>query len=85
METFGELLKTYIQSQRLTAYGIAKDTGIDRSFLQGVFKGSKKMPEKRFSDIVNQQFFTAEQVSNLCESLLCRENGQKRDEAYSIY
>lgn len=76
METFGELLKTYIQSQRLTAYGIAKDTGIDRSFLQGVFKGSKKMPEKRFSDIVNQQFFTAEQVSNLCSLYYAEKMGK---------
>lgn len=77
METFGELLKSYIKAQGLTAYGLAKDTGIDRSFLQGVFKGTKKMPEKRFNDIVNQQFFTAEQVSNLCNLYYADKLGKK--------
>lgn len=67
METFGDLLKQCINSQGLTIYGLAKETGINRSFLQGVLSGAKKLPQKRFNDIINQRFFTAEQVAMLCD------------------
>lgn len=44
---FGKLLKEYIKSQNLTVYQLAKETGIDRSFLQGVLNGTRKLPKKK--------------------------------------
>lgn len=64
---FGKLLKEYIKKQNITIYQLAKETGIDRSFLQGVLNGTRKMPKKRFSDIVNANYFTVSQVHDLCE------------------
>ena len=64
MENFGSLLKDYIQAQGFSIYQIAKDTGIERSFLQNVLSGRKKLPQKRFDSIVNLSYFTTAQVRN---------------------
>lgn len=77
METFGDLLKQCINSQGLTVYGLAKETGINRSFLQGVLSGAKKLPQKRFNDVINQRFFTAQQIAMLCEKFFADKIGKK--------
>lgn len=75
---FGKLLKDYIKKQNLTIYQLAKDSGIDRSFLQGVLNGTRKLPQKRFSDIVNTTFFTVNQVHALCEEYFLERFGYEK-------
>ncbi len=82
MESFGCLLKKYIQEQGFTIYQIAKDTGIDRSFLQGVLSGSRKLPQKRFTDIINLSHFTVSQISELCNAYYLEKVGQKTQERF---
>lgn len=77
MDTFGQLLKHCISVQNLTVYSIARDTGIDRSFLQSIFRGTKKLPQKRFTEIVNARFFTADQIAALCNMYYTEKFGKK--------
>lgn len=79
---FGKLLKEYIQKQNLTIYQLAKETGIDRSFLQGVLNGKRKLPKKRFSDIVNSNYFTVNQVHDLCEQYFLERFGKDKVERF---
>lgn len=75
---FGSLLKEYIKKQNLTIYQLAKETGIDRSFLQGVLNGKRKLPKKRFSDIVNTNYFTANQIHELCSEYFLERFGENK-------
>lgn len=75
---FGKLLKEYIKKQDLTIYQLAKETGIDRSFLQGVLNGTRKLPKKRFSDIVNSNYFTVNQIHKLCEQYFFERFGAEK-------
>lgn len=75
---FGSLLKEYIKKQNLTIYQLAKDTGIDRSFLQGVLNGKRKMPRKRFADVVNIEYFTTSQIHKLCETYFLEQYGAEK-------
>lgn len=75
---FGKLLKEQIKSQNLTVYQLAKETGIDRSFLQGVLNGTRKLPKKRFSDIVNSNYFTENQIHKLCEQYFLERFGKEK-------
>lgn len=77
MKPFGALLKQYIQEQGLTIYQVAKSTGIDRSFLQGVLSGSRKLPQKRFTDVVHSTYFTTSQISNLCGAYYLEKLGKE--------
>lgn len=79
---FGKLLKNCIKKQNLTIYHLAKETGIDRSFLQGVLKGTRKLPKKRFSDIVNSKYFTASQIHQLCEKYFLERFGKDKIERF---
>lgn len=78
MQTFGELLKDYIKKQKLTVYQLSKDTGIDRSFLQGVLSNKRKLPQKRFTDIINTSFFTANQIHDLCNIYYTEKFGEDK-------
>lgn len=80
MKSFGNLLKEYIKQQGYTIYQIAKETEIDRSFLQGVLTEKRKLPQKRFSDIVNLSFFTPTQVKNLCNLYYLEKYGKEKIE-----
>lgn len=75
---FGALLKEHIKKQNLTIYQLAKETGIDRSFLQGVLNGKRKLPKKRFSDIVNTNYFTANQIHELCSEYFIEKFGENK-------
>lgn len=75
---FGKLLKEYIKKQDITIYQLAKDSKIDRSFLQGVLNSTRKLPLKRFSDIVNTDYFTEQQVHNLCENYFTERFGNEK-------
>lgn len=81
---FGRLLKEYIKIQKLTIYQIAKETGIDRSFLQGVLNGTRKLPQKRFLDIVNGKYFTAIQIHNLCEEYFLERFGRQKIQQFQF-
>lgn len=81
---FGELLKEHIKKQNLTVYQIAKETGIDRSFLQGVLSGKRKLPKKRFADIVNSNYFTVKQVHELCEKYFLERFGKDKIERFEV-
>lgn len=78
MENFGSLLKDYIQAQGFSIYQIAKDTGIERSFLQNVLSGRKKLPQKRFDSIVNLSYFTTAQVRDLCDAYYLEKFGTEK-------
>lgn len=79
---FGKLLKDYIKKQDLTVYQLAKETGIDRSFLQGVLNGTRKLPKKRFPDIVNSNYFTENQIHKLCEEFFLERYGKEKIERF---
>lgn len=79
---FGMLLKEYIKKQGLTIYQLAKETGIDRSFLQGVLNGKRKLPKKRFSDIVNSNYFTESQIHALCQEYFLERFGKEKVERF---
>lgn len=79
---FGKLLKEYIKKQDLTIYQLAKEANIDRSFLQGVLNGKRKLPEKRFSDIVNSNYFTENQIHKLCEEYFLERFGKEKVERF---
>lgn len=79
---FGKMLKDYIKKQDLTIYQLAKETGIDRSFLQGVLNGTRKLPQKRFSDIVNTNYFTENQIHKLCEEYFLERYGKEKIERF---
>lgn len=79
---FGMLLKEYIKKQGLTIYQLAKETGIDRSFLQGVLNGKRKLPKKRFSDIVNSNYFTENQIHELCQEYFLERFGKEKVERF---
>lgn len=79
---FGKLLKDYIKKQNLTIYQLAKETSIDRSFLQGVLNGKRKLPKKRFSDIVNSNYFTENQIHKLCEEYFLERFGKEKIERF---
>lgn len=79
---FGQILKEYIKKQNLTIYQLAKETGIDRSFLQGVLNGTRKLPKKRFSDIVNSNYFTEHQIHKLCEQYFLERFGKDKVERF---
>jgi len=78
MESFGALLRQYIKLQGFTIYQIAKETGIDRSFLQGVLSEKRKLPQKRFSEIVNLSYFTPAQLSRLCNAYYIEKLGKDK-------
>lgn len=84
MKSFGNLLKEYIQNQGFTIYQIAKETGIDRSFLQGVIAGKRKLPQKRFSDIINLSFFTPNQIKNLCSQYYLEKYGKEKINRFEL-
>lgn len=79
---FGSLLREYIKKQNLTIYQLAKETGIDRSFLQGILKGTKKLPKKSFSCIVNSNYFTENQIHKLCEEYFLERYGKEKIERF---
>lgn len=79
---FGKLLREYIRKQKLTVYQLAKETGIDRSFLQGILNGTRKMPKKRFCDIVNSKYFTKRQIHKLCEQYFLERFGKEKIERF---
>lgn len=79
---FGKMLKDYIKKQNLTIYQLAKETGIDRSFLQGVLNGTRKLPQKRFSNIVNSNYFTEDQIHKLCEEYFLERYGKEKIERF---
>lgn len=84
MKQFGELLKEYIQTNNYTIYQIAKETGIDRSFLQGVLTGKRKLPQKRFADIVNSSYFIPSQISSLCNAYYLEKLGQEKMKSFEF-
>lgn len=83
MDSFGNLLKKYIQKQGLTIYQVAKDSDMDRSFLQGVLSGKRKMPQIRFESLINASFFTTSQVKNLCKVYYAEKFGKEKISRFS--
>lgn len=79
---FGKILKDFIEKQELTIYQLAKETGIDRSFLQGVLRGTKKLPPKRFADIVNREHFSCDQIQTLCEEYFTDRFGKEKTDCF---
>lgn len=67
MASFGQLFKEAIAEQGLTTYGLAKDTGLDRSFIQGFFTGRKKLPYNQFNKIINSTYFSQSQIDELLD------------------
>lgn len=82
---FNELLKEYIDIQKVTIYQISKQTQINHTFIQNVIAGRKKFPQKRLGDLLNPAFFTNEQIKNLCDVYFIEKYGEKTPEIFSFY
>lgn len=78
MKEFKDLFKEYISEQDVTVYRMSKDTGINRSFIQSIMTGNKKMSEKSLSKIVNTTYFTESQVHNLCTAFYAQQLGAEK-------
>lgn len=75
MESFGNLLKEYVNMQDLSVYMLAKETGIDRSFIQNIFSNKKKMPLERFQELICPKYFTSAQIQALCKAYFAEKYG----------
>ena len=82
MKTFGQLLKEYISKQGMTVYQLAKDIHMDRSFLQGVLSDNRKMPQKRFTDLLDSAAFTSSQMHQLCDAYFTEKFGEAEMERF---
>lgn len=65
MELFGVKFREYIECQGYSIRQYAKDSGFDRSWLTNILNNKKKLPETSFSKLVNNKFFTNEQINRL--------------------
>lgn len=75
MESFGNLLKEYINEQDLSVYMLAKEIGVDRSFIQNIISNKKKMPLDRFQEIICPKYFTSTQIQTLCKAYFTEKYG----------
>lgn len=65
MELFGIKFREYIECQGYSIRQYAKDAGFDRSWLTNILNNKKKLPETSFSQLVNNNYFSDEQINRL--------------------
>lgn len=65
MELFGMKFREYIECQGYSIRQFAKDANFDRSWLTNILNNKKKLPETAFSQLVNNNYFSDEQVNKL--------------------
>ncbi|MCI8308562.1 MAG: hypothetical protein HFH14_11000 [Lachnospiraceae bacterium] len=65
MELFGIKFREYIECQGYSVRQFAKDANFDRSWLTNILNNKKKLPETAFSQLVNNNYFSDEQINKL--------------------
>ena len=65
MNSFGATLKAFIEENGYTIRQFADITDFDRSWYQNIFSGKKKLPKKKFDEIINQKYFSKTQIDIL--------------------
>lgn len=65
MELFGLKFREYIECQGYSIRQFAKETGFDRCWLTNILNNKKKLPESSFSQLINNNYFSEEQINKL--------------------
>ena len=55
MESFSTLLRKFIGEQDMSVYKLANESGVNRTVIQNVMAGKKKLPQSGLFDIIDTE------------------------------
>ena len=75
MESFSTLLRKFIGEQDISVYKLANESGVNRTVIQNVMAGKKKLPQSGLFNIIDTDCFTIAQVHYLNEAYYTEKYG----------
>lgn len=76
MESFSDLLRKFIGEQDMSVYKLANESGVNRTVIQNVMAGKKKLPQNGLFNIIDTDCFTTAQVHDLNEAYYTEKYGE---------